>query len=228
MDFQKLETNATAMKTEAEALVGALSTNPYHKTTFDSLMVSITMLSDFLNDAQNVKALSDYDKKPDATKDNCPLDILCKDLLEKLGAIEPLLVTGVFDFMRPENQPTTNEHGQQIMPSVQYDESAFHELTQVLNELFSSNLLLALEALKYLSGHNKTLIILGANGSGKTSFANYLKSVEMHVKVIPASKPIKAIGYISDIYNSTVGAYNDEIYQGGDLRGLALIICCQL
>lgn len=59
---------------------------------------------------------------------------------------------------------------------------------------------------------------MGANGSGKTSFANYLKSVETHVKVIPASKPIKAMGYIPSIYNSTLEAYSNEIYNGGDLQ----------
>jgi hypothetical protein len=75
MDFQSLETNVTAVKTEAETLVEAV-TNPQHKTTLNNFITSITKLSDILDDAQNVKALNDYDKKPNANKDNCPLDIL--------------------------------------------------------------------------------------------------------------------------------------------------------
>lgn len=216
MDFQSLKTNVLAVKTEAETLVGAV-TNPQNKTTLSNFITQITKLSDFLDDAQNVKALNDYDKKPDANKDHCPLDILSNDLLKKLMAIEPLLVSTAFNFMRP-NQPTTNEHGQRIISPVQYNTTAFFNLGNALTELFTSNLLSAFEILKYLSGHSRTLIILGANGSGKTSFANYLKSVETHVKVIPASKPIKAIGYISNIYNSTLEAYNNEIYSGGDLQ----------
>jgi len=217
MDFQSLETNVTTLKTKAETLVEAV-TNPHHKTTLSNFITSITKLSGFLDDAQNVKVLNDYDKKPNANKDNCPLDILCKDLFVKLVAVERLLVSTVFDYMHPENQPTSNEPGQQIMRTVQYNTTTFSELENALNALFTNNLLSAFEVLKYLGGHNKTLIILGANGSGKTSFANYLKSVETHVKVIPASKPIKAMGYVPSIYNSTVGAYNNEIYNGGDLR----------
>lgn len=217
MDFHLFKTNVRAIKTEAETLV-KLVTNPQHKTTLSYFITSITKLSDFLDDAQNVKALNDYEKKPDVNKDNCPLDILCKDLFAKLVAVKPLLVSTVFDYMRPENQPTANEHGRRILPTIQYNTIAFNELGNALNALFTNNLLSAFEVLKYLSGHNKTLIILGPNGSGKTSLANYLKSVETHVKVIPASKPIKAVGYVPGIYHSTVGTYNDEIYNGGDLK----------
>lgn len=217
MDFRLFNTNVTTIKTEAETLVEAV-TNAQHKTTLSNFITSITKLYDFLNDAQNVKVLNDYDKKPNANKDNCPLDILCKDLFAKLVAVDPLLVSAAFDYIRPENQPITNERGQRIMPLVQYDTTTFGKLGNALNALYTNNLLSAYEVLRYLSGHNKTLIILGANGSGKTSFANYLKSVETHVKVIPAAKPIKAMGHVSSIYNSTVGTYNNEIYNGGDLK----------
>ena len=79
-------------------------------------------------------------------------------------------------------------------------------------------MLSAFKVLKHLEGHRKTLVILGANGSGKTSFANYMKNLDTHVKVIPASKPIKADGYIPSIYNSTLSNYNDEVYRGGPLK----------
>lgn len=162
MDFQSLKTNVTAVKTEAETIVEAV-TNPQNKTALSNFITQITKLSDFLDDAQNVKALNDYDKKPD-NKDNYPLDNLCKDILAKLVEVEPLLVSTVFDYMRP-NQPTTNEHGQRIMPPVQYNTTAFFNLQNALNALFASSLLSAFEVLKYLSGHNKTLIIWEPTGA---------------------------------------------------------------
>jgi energy-coupling factor transporter ATP-binding protein EcfA2 len=113
---------------------------------------------------------------------------------------------------------TVDATGRRVMPSVQYNQNDFNALRNALNALFANNLLSAFETLKYLSGHNKTLIILGANGSGKTSFANYLKNVETHVKVIPASKPIKVMGHVPNIYNSTFETYNNEIYKGGDFN----------
>lgn len=217
MELHTFATNVTMMKTETEMLIETV-TIQQHKTTLEAFIVLITKLSDFLDNAQNVKALSDYDKKPDVNKDNCPLDILCKNLYAKLVAVEPLLISSVFDFLRPENQPTVNAMGQRVMPATQYNQNGFISLNNGLKTLFDNNLLEVFETLKYLSGHNKTLIILGPNGSGKTSFANYLKSIETHVKVIPASKPTKAIGHVPSIYNSTIEQYNNEIFQGGNLR----------
>lgn len=232
MNFQILEAKVDAVKIEAETLVE--SSNQQHKAILDNFIALITKLSDFLGDAQNVKALSDYDKKPVANKDNCPLDILCKDLFTKLVAVEPLLVPSVFDYMRLENQPSTNEHGQGIMPPVQYNAMSLNELIQALNTLFANKLLAAFEALKYLSGHNKTLIILGPNGSGKTSFANYLKNVETHVKVIPANKPITVDGYMPSYYNSTFDMVRTDLFgmNGGQvckelLLKLIVSLCSQ-
>lgn len=213
MDFQTLKINVTAVKTEAEELVGVV-TNERFKNELSDIIAQITSLSDFLDNTQNVKVLDDYDKKPDDNKDNCPLDILCKDLIVILAEVAIWLVSTVFDYMRPENQPTANERGRLVVPNGKFSSRTFDELKRTLIELHTSKLLSAMETLKYLSGHNKTLIILGANGSGKTSFANYLKSIETHVKVIPASKPIKAIGSVSVLYNSTVENYNNEIYSG--------------
>jgi energy-coupling factor transporter ATP-binding protein EcfA2 len=217
IDYQSFKANTAAMKADAEALTESV-TNQQHTTALNQFVASIRKLSHFFDDVQNIKALTEYESKPAANKDNCPLDILCKDILLKLDAVEPLLAQNVLDYMRPENQPTTNEHGQRIMPSVWHSTTEFNALSNALEALFANNLLSALEVLKYLSGHNKTLVILGANGSGKTSLANHLKSVETHVRVIPASKPIKAMGHVPSIYKSTVKTYNDEIHQGGDLK----------
>lgn len=68
--------------------------------------------------------------------------------------------------------------------------------------------------LKHLDGHNKTLIILGPNGSGKTSFANYIKTLAGNIRVIPASKPIISLGFMPDLYNSTLSMFNDELHCG--------------
>jgi len=217
MDFQAFKRNVTIVKTEAELLVES-AINTHHKTTLENLIISITKLSNFFDDDKNVKALSDYDNKPATNKEIYPLDILCKDLIAKLVVIEPLLDSSIFYYNRQETQPATIQSVQPVSSPVQLNDAAINNLMHALNGLFANSLLPAFQVLKYLSGHNKTLIVLGANGSGKTSFANYLKSVETHIKVIPASKPIKAMGYIPNLFNSTVEAYNNEIFQGGDLQ----------
>ena len=216
MDFQGIKRTVTALKSEAETLAETV-TNLEYKNTLELFVVSITKLSDFFDDDQNIQVLDDYAKALDDAKNNCPLDILCKDLLAELEAIEPFFVSGVFDYMRPENQPTTDQNNQQI-PSPQNNAQPFFDLENALDRLLSNNLFSAFEILKHTSGHNKTLVILGANGSGKTSLANYLKDIETHVKVIPAAKPIKMMGYLSHMYDSTVETYNNEIFSGGDLK----------
>jgi hypothetical protein len=129
MNFQTFATNVTALKTEAEMLVDTV-TFQQHKQTLDNFVASITKLKAFFDDAQNIKALSEYDEKPDGIKDNCPLDILCKDLLTKLLAVEPLLTARAFDFLRPENQPTV-EAMRNRMSTTQYNQNAFNLLNNV-------------------------------------------------------------------------------------------------
>ena len=179
--------------TEAEArlLVGAIS-NPTHINSLNNFLGTIVSLIDFLNDDLSLNVLENYDNKSEEAKDNCPLDILCKNVLQKLTAAEPFLKKEIFDFLRPENNPP----GARPFPRGTHSSQEFTSLSDKLKDPALKNLLSAFDILKHLEGHNKTLIVLGPNGSGKTSFANHIKNVETHIKVIPASKPIKAVGHI--------------------------------
>ena len=200
--------------TEAEArlLVGAIS-NPTHINSLNNFLGTIVSLIDFLNDDLSLNVLENYDNKSEEAKDNCPLDILCKNVLQKLTAAEPFLKKEIFDFLRPENNPS----GARPFPRGTHSSQEFTSLSDKLKDPALKNLLSAFDILKHLEGHNKTLIVLGPNGSGKTSFANHIKNVETHIKVIPASKPIKAVGHIPGMYNATIATYNEEIYRGGSL-----------
>ena len=200
--------------TEAEArlLVGAIS-NPTHINSLNNFLDTIVSLIDFLNDDLSLNVLENYDNKSEEAKDNCPLDILCKNVLQKLTDAEPFLKKEIFDFLRPENNPS----GARPFPRGTHFSQEFTSLSDKLKDPALQNLLSAFDILKHLEGHNKTLIVLGPNGSGKTSFANHIKNVETHIKVIPASKPIKAVGHIPNMYNSTIATYNEEIYRGGSL-----------
>lgn len=206
MDFQEIKRNVVKLKAEAETLATSVI-YPQHKKDLEIFTPLIATLSDFFSDDQNVRALSEYDGKSDANKDKYPLDILCKNLFAELRVIEPLLSTNVLDYMRLENQQAT---------PIRHNIPAMTAISNALNTLFAKNLLSVFETLKYLSGHNKTLIVLGANGSGKTSFANHLKNIEKHVKVIPASKPIKAMGHTQ--YNATFEEFRNALFAGGDLQ----------
>lgn len=200
-------------KAEAQALTGTVS-NVGHIGSLNNFLDSLRALVAFLDDEQNLRVLDNFSGKAEENQNSCPLDILCKNVLQKLADIEVLLTSEIFDYLRPEN----NQSGARPFPRPSFNTQSLTALSNKLKEQSFINLISAFGVLKHLEGHNKTLIVLGPNGSGKTSFANHIKNVESHIKVIPASKPIKTAGYIPSIYNTTLTNYNDEIYAGGVLK----------
>ncbi len=213
MNIYEYKEKVLSINAEAELLIGAIS-NINHQNSLNCLIASLTTLVDFMNEDLSLEVLDNYSNKPVEDQDTCPLDILCKNVLQKLIGIEPLLKKEIFDYLRPEN----NQSGPRTFLRSNYGSPEFTALNNKLKDQSLINLLSAYGVLKHLEGHSKTLIVLGPNGSGKTSFANYIKNIEAHVKVIPASKPIKTAGYIPSIFNATLSTYNDEIYSGGNLN----------
>lgn len=212
MKIIEVKEKVLRINAEAEFLVRAVS-NVNHQNSLNDLIASLTTLVDFVNEDLSLKVLDNYSNKATEDQDTCPLDILCKNVLQKLAAIEPLLKKEIFDFLRPEN----NQSSSRTYPRNNYNSQEFAGLNSKLKDQSFRNLLSAFGVLKHLEGHSKTLIILGPNGSGKTSFANHIKSLETHIKIIPASKPIKVSGYIPNMYDATIESYNTEIYRGGTL-----------
>lgn len=159
----------------------------------------IKIVVDFINNQHNLDILQKYSTNNHKNIEECPLGKLSKDILESLSNLNDFIEKNV---LSDETQFTTSYDVIQI----------YLNLINTFNQL--KNKLAAYKILKHLDGHNKTLIILGPNGSGKTSLANHLKNLEENVKVIPASKPIKAIGYISSLYDSTLLRFNDSLYGG--------------
>lgn len=155
-------------------------------------------LIDFINNQHNLDILQRYDTDFHEDIEECPLAKLSKDILEDLSKLNIFIEENIF-----QNEiEFTSSNAIQIYSSLI---NTFNSLEKKLS---------AYKVLKHLDGHNKTLIILGPNGSGKTSLANYLKNLEENIKVIPASKPIKAIGYIPSLYDSTLTLFNDKLYKG--------------
>jgi energy-coupling factor transporter ATP-binding protein EcfA2 len=229
MDFSALKQKVTDIITEADVLAQTIINQP-HQKTLDGFIEAITRLSEFLTEDKNISALEKYEAKPADRNEDCPLDSLCKDIVVKLEAIELQLNNSIFDFLRPENSPTTNPRMVRQISRTPYNSNSINNFLESINGLFSNNLTEGFNILKHLGGHNKTLIVLGPNGSGKTSFTKYLKKVESHVRVIPANKPIVAEGHIPSIYNSTVKTFNDELYGGNqhsqDLLNKLIIGLC--
>lgn len=207
MDLNRFKNKISDIKNEANNLL-AVTTEQENINKLDKFVNDLSILEEFLKDESNLEVISKSENKNDV--DNQPLDHFCQNILSKLREIDKLLNKEVLYFMQHQNNANSMNN---IKSSRDFD-----NLNSKINQQAFKNAISAFNVLKHLYGHYKTLIILGPNGSGKTSFANLLKGVDNHVKVIPASKPIKAMGYISNMYNSTISTFNTEIYAGGDLK----------
>lgn len=207
MDYQSFKEKVLDFHAEVEKLLSVVS-NLSHVELLNEVVKSLRMYVTFVKDEQNLRVLLNSSKKGE-NEEKCPLDSLCKKVTAELEKIDISLKKEIFDFMRLK---TSTEF--QLRQGAQ----SITELNKKLTEFHVTNIISVYEILKRLDGHNKTLIILGPNGSGKTTFANFIKGVESHIKVIPASKPIMATGHMPSIYNSTLDNFNHEIYQGGVLK----------
>lgn len=207
MDLNRFKNKISDIKNEANNLL-AVTTEQENINKLDKFVNDLSILEEFLKDESNLEVISKSENKNDV--DNQPLDHFCQNILSKLREIDKLLNKEVLYFMQHQNNANSINN---IKSSRDFD-----NLNSKINQQAFKNAISAFNVLKHLYGHYKTLIILGPNGSGKTSFANLLKGVDNHVKVIPASKPIKALGHIPNIYDSTINTFNSEIYAGGNLK----------
>jgi len=207
MNLNVFKTKMISLLSEVQSLIETTS-NPAQLELINGLFDSLCNLVSFLEDEVNIRVLQDYSERDADHRNLCPLDNLCESVLNKLDDIESLLkseTSGSFLFQSAQSQVASPGNWQK-------NSLILSSLTNKLRNSSFVNLLAAFKVLKHLEGHNKTLIILGPNGSGKTSFANYMKKLESHVKVIPASKPIRANGHIPSIYNSTLADFNEKLY----------------
>ncbi|GHT83215.1 hypothetical protein FACS1894137_03770 [Spirochaetia bacterium] len=217
MIFENLIAKINIRKTCIEELIQTL-TNVNQQTILQNILDLLSKLSDFLTDSSNTQAIENYESK--VQKDTCPLDILCKDILAKLNGIDPLLNNNTFDGFQPIQPGVPRQITQQ---AIQAAKVAFQTLTTALKELDEKKLLEGFNILKHLDGHNKTLIVLGSNGSGKTSFANYLKGLETHVRVIPAFKPLTIHKDIHQA-DASIANYNDQLYSQPIIQPTAMFL----
>ncbi|MGF0000558.1 MULTISPECIES: AAA family ATPase [Desulfovibrio] len=178
-----------------------------HLKILTNLLSFLESTANFVKDAPNIHTLQEYSEKY-AQGIRCPLGKLSSNIANELNELSNLLNIDISNFLT-------------------YKESSkdFHNINSVISKIITKlntnnfkNLLSAYSVLQHLAGHNKTLIILGPNGSGKTSFANHIKNLENNVKVIPASKPIKALGYMPSLYGETLQSFNNTLYSGHTLN----------
>ncbi len=87
---------------EAKSLAGEIN-NTNYLTMFNIFLGALSVLVDFVREDLCIKVLDSYNCKSDEDKDTCPLDVLGKNVLQKLTAIDPFLKKEIFDFLRPEN-----------------------------------------------------------------------------------------------------------------------------
>lgn len=211
MNIDDFKAKVIAIANEVKIATDKISEQEQIKP-FENMLSSLKILTEFVDDELNISVLKKNCLNSNSESVQCPLGVVCKNVWERLDEIDQLLKPDFRDYLC--NIKERIGSGDRI-PYVHQD---INQLISKVSDTTFVNLISTYKVLKHLDGHNKTLIILGPNGSGKTSFANFLKNLDTHVKVIPASKPIKAVGHIPSIYNSSLANYNDELYRGGVLN----------
>ena len=211
MNIDDFKAKVIAIANEVKIATDKISEQEQIKP-FEKMLSSLKILTEFVDDELNISVLKKNCLNNNSESVQCPLGVVCKNVWERLDEIDQLLKPDFRDYLC--NIKERIGSGDRI-PYVHQD---INRLISKVSDTTFVNLISTYKVLKHLDGHNKTLIILGPNGSGKTSFANFLKNLDTHVKVIPASKPIKAVGHIPSIYNSSLANYNDELYRGGVLN----------
>lgn len=206
MDLHEFKQKVLSIEEEARSLVATVDGQDDLRL-LNSFIDSFQILVDFVKDDSSLPVLKRYMEKESGNGDSCPLDNLCKNVLQRLNNIDGQIKNEVFNFLK-QNNDSENETRQRVY----YRSDGMVNLTNKLKENSFVSVLSVFEVLKHLEGHKKTLVILGPNGSGKTSFANYAKQFEEHIKVVPASKPIRATGHIPSMYSSTLDKFNIELY----------------
>lgn len=186
--------------------------NP-HGDRFYRFRDQLNELIDFINDNEII--FVDCIDKINENKEIYPFDTICKKVINIIydGPFKRIknAFTG-FDATDRENNLSV------IKGILKRNYPLFISMTDELEGVLKNKIITTFNVLKKLSSYDKTLIILGANGSGKTSFANFLRNVDNNIKVIPASKPIKAKGNIQLIYNSTIDKYQIELFSKNELE----------
>lgn len=175
---------------------------------------------------KNNRILQDYNE---IGENKYPLDMVCIKLAKLIMNIDKYILK--FSQILSERKKPNNSI-EAIGYGNFWNSSTINELREALQKLLNSNLLTVFPILRLFKGHNKTLIVMGPNGSGKTSLANYLKNASDYVKVIPANKPILLSGNVSYIYTSTLDSFNSELYSNNTisndlLQKLIIAICSE-
>lgn len=175
----------------------ALKYSPHIAETAENFQRDLSQYIEFMSDHKNNQVLQEY---YEIREEKYPLDVICNELFMRIRNVDEnlLLVSNVMG---------NSKEAQNIWNSLELG-----SLQDSLYQLMSSNLLKVFPVLRLLSGHNKTLIVMGPNGSGKTSFANYLRNESNFVKVIPANKSITVDGNMRNHFTSTIENFNKELY----------------
>lgn len=207
MDIDRFKANVTCFLNESIKLVGNHTVQLNDRILAKS-NATCQFLIDFLNDESNISILKKYDECKDV-KSLPPLGFLCKSVLDEFQKTDELFQSVLTNIENGTVDVWNND------PVTAFLIRGNKYVSDVLNLKFET-LLNALNVLKHLEGHNKTLIILGPNGSGKTTLANHLRTIDNHVKVIPASKPIRIKNNYKVNFQTSIDNYNESLYSGND------------
>ena len=205
MDLEEFKQIVLSSDYEARGVAQIISDDKTIKNFINNIYIFV----EFVKDDLNIDILKCYIQKEINDSELCPLDNICKNVINKIDNIY-LSLKKILDALKILRKQLGVDNAPNNIYEVVHLLNGFNSSLQDKSLL---NLIYAYNVLKHLDGHNKTLVVLGPNGSGKTSFANYLKKMEEHIKVIPALKPLRAIGHIPSLYDSTLQMYNNSLYR---------------
>ena len=179
----------------------------------------IDALACFLNDVEN--CFNDKHRK-NVDEDKSPLRAFASKLIIEISNIISSEVLNVLRKIRAKCE--NGSFSESSIGRYSYVIDSFQEM-RIIQKINAFN------TLKHLKGHNKTLVVIGPNGSGKTSFANHLKSIDDHIKVIPALKPLRISGHVDqnslNINKVNAFLYGEDVLSENILQQMVVAICKQ-
>lgn len=199
------------------AFIKKIKTNNFNIQNIAKCLNNLKIILSFINNNNNIleKYYNNIDSNYDISNYSYPFDKFCiYNIINNIKEIEYKYNTNITDKLYPiidENNNINTTNNNDINNFI----NSLIDFNISLNSI-TENTISSFNVISELSDYKKILIILGPNGSGKTSVANILSSTSSLFKIIPALNTIEINGdpktIFKDVDDYNTDDYNDEFY----------------